>query len=151
MNSHIIIRALRPRDQTPDEHVQVQNSTGVLRPPPSFPVLSASAACWESLTFSVAKVKTPILWPGSTPPHPLPSGLLLYVRYSLKGQEKWFVSPPLYILSLTPNPCGCLGGDDRAVCSFPPLTPSLPLSPTPSIGHSLTQSLLVTQSVIWHF
>lgn len=102
--------------------------------------------------FSVAKVKTQIL--PAPPTLTTPEWIITVCSFSLKGQEKRFVSPPLYTVSHSKSQW-CLGGDDRAVCSLPPRLPDpdpslpspllpafLPQSDTPSFSHSVTQSII---------
>ena len=137
MYFHIIIRAPGPRDQTPTSMYKYrtpQESCLLL-----FSVIFISSIPEEY--FSV--VKTPISWTPTTTPNPQPWWIITVCSYSLKGQEKRFVSPPHYTVSHSYS-LWCLGGDDRAVCSFPPrlpdpLPPPSPTSISPSVRQFLTQ------------
>lgn len=141
MNSTIITRA-----QTPTSIYKYRTQASTL------PVLSSSAVCWNCRLLLWRESEDPNM---AIHPHPNPSTpqwIITVCSYSLKGQEKRFVSPPLYTVSHSKSQW-CLGGNDRASCSFPSQTRwplSLPPSSCtpstfPSIGHfphSVTQSII---------
>lgn len=114
-----------------NKHVQVENSAGVLRPPYSQSYLPQQSVRRVLLC---SKSENPNTMVGSTSS---PQWIITVFSYSLKGQEKRFVSPPLYTVSHSESQW-CLGEDDRAVCSFPPKLP-VPLHFLP---HPVIQSVI---------
>lgn len=142
-SQHLHQSSVRLRDQTPNKHVQVQNSTGVCSG------LHPSRLIFLSSLLEEYKRKWKPQYYGQLNTPPLPPQWIITVRsYSLKGQEKRFVSPPLYTVSHSKSQW-CLGGDDRAVCSFLPKLPDpLPPSLLPSSLPPPLLPPLLPQSVI---
>lgn len=130
MNSHIITRAVRLRDQTPTN--MYKNGTlqecSVLHLPSLIFLSSLSEEC-----FSVAKVKTPIIWPAQLPPL---SGLLLYLAI-LSKVKRSDLSLHRSIQSLTLNPSGVWV--EMIEQSVPCLQKSLSPSISSSSSHSVTR------------